>query len=262
MIKDGITYRIISDHLGSVRLVVDISNGSVAQRIDYDEWGVEKVNTNPGFQTLGYAGGITDGNTRLIRFGARDYDPTTGRWTSKDPILFAGGQSNLYEYCLNDPVNLVDLYGLQSVPVHPNGVDVNENIKIAESHRLAPIWTSFLPGIYGNYSRIYNLVQMLWFANKVRSGSDWDYKQFEDCSGNNYEDFGNFNFGATGAAMGIPDEVLFRGAGAAQILTDFKRILNGKQPIGTSGPLGAFPYGDDASDQGMIQQGISYYNNN
>jgi uncharacterized protein RhaS with RHS repeats len=48
----------------------------------------------------------------LVRFGARDYDPYTGRWTARDPILFAGGQSNLYAYVNNDPVNGVDPTGL------------------------------------------------------------------------------------------------------------------------------------------------------
>lgn len=67
------------------------------------------------FVDIGFAGGLYDQDTRLIRFGARDYDPEIGRWTSKDPILFAGGTSNLYEYALNDPVNYVDLNGLQVV---------------------------------------------------------------------------------------------------------------------------------------------------
>lgn len=46
-----------------------------------------------------------------MRFGARDYDSETGRWTSKDPILFDGGDTNLYGYVLNDPVNWVDPAG-------------------------------------------------------------------------------------------------------------------------------------------------------
>jgi hypothetical protein len=33
-----------------------------------------------------------------VRFGARDSDPETGRWTSRDPIGFDGGDLNLYEY--------------------------------------------------------------------------------------------------------------------------------------------------------------------
>jgi RHS repeat-associated protein len=51
-------------------------------------------------------------DTKLVRFGARDYDPNTGRWTAKDPISFAGGSANLYSYVVNDPVNFTDLAGL------------------------------------------------------------------------------------------------------------------------------------------------------
>jgi uncharacterized protein RhaS with RHS repeats len=47
----------------------------------------------------------------LVRFGARDYDPFTGRWTAKDPIGFDGDGANLYGYVLADPVNLIDHYG-------------------------------------------------------------------------------------------------------------------------------------------------------
>ena len=39
---------------------------------------------------------------------ARDYDAEVGRWTSKDPIGFEGGDTNLYGYVLSDPVNLLD----------------------------------------------------------------------------------------------------------------------------------------------------------
>jgi RHS repeat-associated protein/uncharacterized repeat protein (TIGR01451 family) len=112
MIKGGVTYRIITDHLGSVRIVVDVATGSVAQRIDYDEFGVVLVDTNPGFQPFGFAGGLYDKDTGLVRFGARDYDAQTGRWTAKDPIMFAGGDTNLYGYVLNDPINFRDINGL------------------------------------------------------------------------------------------------------------------------------------------------------
>ncbi|MDR1614785.1 MAG: RHS repeat-associated core domain-containing protein, partial [Campylobacteraceae bacterium] len=46
------------------------------------------------------------------KFGYRDYDSYTGRWTTKDPIDFDGGDSNLYGYVVNDPVNLIDEDGL------------------------------------------------------------------------------------------------------------------------------------------------------
>ncbi len=111
MVQGGKTYRILSDHLGSPRLVIDIETGEVAQRIDYDVWGSVINDTNPGFQPFGFAGGLYDPHTKLIRFGARDYDPETGRWTAKDPILFAGGDTNLYSYVGNNPINFVDPTG-------------------------------------------------------------------------------------------------------------------------------------------------------
>jgi len=113
LVKGGNTYRIISDHLGSPRLVMNTTDGSIVQRMDFDEFGNITQDTNPGFQPFGFAGGLYDQHTRLTRFGARDYDPETGRWTAKDPIRFAGGDTNLYGYVVNDPVNFVDPLGLE-----------------------------------------------------------------------------------------------------------------------------------------------------
>ncbi len=128
MIKNGETYRIISDNLGSPRMVVDVSTGQIVQQMAYDEFGNVTQDTNPGFQPFGYAGGLYDHDTGLVRFGARDYDPMTGKWTAKDPILFKGGdtnvfgyvdsvgkpptETNLYTYVRNRPTQLTDPLGL------------------------------------------------------------------------------------------------------------------------------------------------------
>jgi RHS repeat-associated protein len=111
MIRSDGTYRIVSDQIGTVRLVVNSSSGQVAQEIDYDEFGQVLNDTNPGFQPFGFAGGLYESQTKLVRFGARDYDPETGRFVSKDPLLFGGGQTNLYGYVLNDPINYIDPNG-------------------------------------------------------------------------------------------------------------------------------------------------------
>jgi RHS repeat-associated protein len=55
---------------------------------------------------------LYDRDTKLIHFGFREYNPFIGRWTAKDPILFAGGDSNLYGYVLGDPVGGIDPEGL------------------------------------------------------------------------------------------------------------------------------------------------------
>lgn len=64
------------------------------------------------FQPFGFAGCLYDVDTKLCHFGARDYDASTGRWLSKDPVLFKGGDANLYGYVLQDPINLIDPAGL------------------------------------------------------------------------------------------------------------------------------------------------------
>ena len=111
LVRGGNTYRVIPDHLGSPRLVVDVATGAIAQQIAYDSFGNVISDSNPGFQPFGFAGGIYDRDTKLTRFGARDYDAETGRWTAKDPILFAGGAANLYGYVSNDPTNHTDVAG-------------------------------------------------------------------------------------------------------------------------------------------------------
>lgn len=111
MVKDGTVYTIVSDDLGSPRLAVDTETGHVVQRLDYDEFGVMVEDTNPGFQPFGFAGGLYDADTGLVRFGARDYDPALGRWTTKDPVGVEGGDTNLYAYVGNDPVNATDPTG-------------------------------------------------------------------------------------------------------------------------------------------------------
>jgi RHS repeat-associated protein len=113
MIKSGVTYRIITDHLGSPRLVINASTGDVVQRLDYDEFGNVSLDTSPGFQPFGYAGGLYDNDTKIVRFGARDYDSETGRWTVKDPIGFSGGV-NIFSYVENDPNNSIDPFGLDT----------------------------------------------------------------------------------------------------------------------------------------------------
>jgi RHS repeat-associated protein len=122
MMQGGTTYRIISDWLGSVRLVVNASNGAVVQQLDYDEFGKvlpSSFDTTCAlsaqcfpFQPFGFAGGLQDRDTGLVRFGARDYDPQVGRWISKDPIRFDGGDTDVYAYAGNDPVNGSDPSGL------------------------------------------------------------------------------------------------------------------------------------------------------
>lgn len=88
----------------------------------------------------------------------------------------------------------------------------------------------------------------LWFYEKVRNNGPLDYKQQNRL----WAEFGNFNYGATGTAAGIPENILLQAAGVAQWVA------------GTSNTAkwGYFfekpPYGDAPEDQRAIREGIAY----
>jgi RHS repeat-associated protein len=116
IVQGGSLYFLVRDTIGSVRAVVDSATGAVVESLSYDEYGNVIVDTAPGFQRLGFGGGLSDGETQLVHFGARDFDPISGRWISKDPLVFRGRDANLFAYADTDPVNKVDPSGLQAIP--------------------------------------------------------------------------------------------------------------------------------------------------
>jgi RHS repeat-associated protein len=110
---NGGTYYLAFDQVGSPKAVFD-NSGNIVKKIDYDSFGSIISDTNPSMSIpVGFAGGLHDRDTNLIHFSARDYDPSIGRWTAKDPIDFAGGDANLYGYVSNDPVDWIDPFGLK-----------------------------------------------------------------------------------------------------------------------------------------------------
>ena len=122
MVKSGVTYRMISDHLGSVRMIVESESGKVVQELDYGTFGEVRRDTNPGFQPFGFAGGLYDPDTGLVHFGAREYDARTGRFLSKDPLSVPeGGDFNSYRYVGSNPVNNVDPMGLWYLGISAGG---------------------------------------------------------------------------------------------------------------------------------------------
>ncbi len=122
-----------------------------------------------------------------------------------------------------------------AVPTHPANASLAQNISSAKQ----------------SVSMVLAAPRLNWFYNQVRNKGPWDYKQ----QGRAYQNFGNFNFGATGAAAGIQSPILLRGAGYAQ------------EQAGTSTPSWGHwynfrgPFGDDPADQEQIKNGIAYYQN-
>jgi RHS repeat-associated protein len=100
------------DGIGSTIAITD-SAGQVVNSYCYSPEGLvgaQETVFNP-FQYVGRFGVMTEGNG-LYFMRARYYDPEVGRFINKDPIGFAGGDTNLFAYSGNNPVSWIDPWGL------------------------------------------------------------------------------------------------------------------------------------------------------
>ncbi len=109
VVKGGRQLLLLTDQVGTPQALVDAGSGAVTEVGDTDVWG--RKGRQAVSLPIGFAGGLADGDTGLVHFGAREYDPATTRWTSRDPELADGGDPNLYRYVDADPVNRVDRQG-------------------------------------------------------------------------------------------------------------------------------------------------------
>jgi hypothetical protein len=118
--------------------------------------------------------------------------------------------------------------------VTPDGINVDVHMKLASDQwDLHPDHAAF----------------MIWFYYKVCNHGPWDFKQYNS----DYEDFGNFHYGAVGTAGRLPEQILLRAAGYAQARA-------GTQDPEVDWGHWAWhdPYGDDPKDQKWIRKGIRY----
>ena len=110
--RGGTRYGVGTDSVGTPKVVYE-PDGDVVKRIEHDAFGREISDSNPAFALpIGFAGGISDPETGLVRMGVRDYDPATARFFSPDPSLFDGSPLNLHGYADGDPVGKYDPTGL------------------------------------------------------------------------------------------------------------------------------------------------------
>lgn len=168
VVTNADTYRIFSDYLGSIRAIYSTTSHILIQRMEHDEFGRVLQDTNRGFTPFGFAGGIYDPDTDLVRFGLRDYDPEVGRWTNKDPIRFEATGTNLYNYVSSDPVNKFDPTGLTECPVADS---------LAE---LVLTDRAYLARLLGSYDLNFGDPIALWELEKEIDGVRKKIKENED----------------------------------------------------------------------------------
>ena len=207
------------------------------------------------------------------------YDPGTQRWINRDPIGELGGL-NLYGFVLNSPINSVDPFGWAIVfvppgwqgppkpgdtivpcPDAPPGVSLHDNMGKAEDlgfgRPMSPPMRE--AAVYGGVANMLNKAND--FRRRVKTDGPWDFKN-QPIHGAHpeYEDYGNFHYGAVGSAWGFSPWELQNEAGIAQQKDPKTKHLGEGEPGNRFEPgSGKPPFGDQQIDNDWIRNGIEYH---
>ena len=246
----GNRYYLHYDQVGSLRAVSDSSH-NIVKEITYDTYGNILSDSNPNFRVpFGFAGGLYDPDTKLTHFGFREYDAFTGKWTAKDPILFAGGDSNLYGYVLGDPVDLVDPEGLWIPQVI--GALIGGGVEWRQNGFGWNVAVGAVTGALGGFGS--TAMRAMFFGAAANTLNDLYHQTNSSCKAINWEELGKSSVsGAAGGFIGV------RLGRIGEHIKDYSRatptITNIKYPtIRWDGPIGN--YGRSGAAVGAIFGGV------
>ena len=164
------TLYLLKDHLGSIRTITD-SQGNIIERNDYYPYGL-RTDLGRNYQMMpdkyrvrmpaSFADFSQNGNsypaisspaekmlpyrllyngkelqmmaqTRLVDYGARQYDPTIARWHGMDEMSEKYFFLSNYVFCMADPIKMIDLYGLDVKPYSVEELEMIKNTLPAEA---------------------------------------------------------------------------------------------------------------------------------
>ena len=103
-----------SDHLGSTSYITD-RNGNATQFVCYKPYGEALVDEHATSfeQPWKFNGKELDSETGLYYYGARYYEPVLAMWYGVDPLLNYYPEITPYNYCYENPIRYIDLFGLE-----------------------------------------------------------------------------------------------------------------------------------------------------
>ena len=114
----------LGDNEGTIRDIVSNATRAVVDHRTFDSFGDVKEFNSSGVQvtngplsssfTFSYTGQWYDSVTKLYDYSHRWYDPAVGRFVTEDPSGFSAGDTDLYRYVGNDPLNGTDSTGLHN----------------------------------------------------------------------------------------------------------------------------------------------------
>ncbi|MBM4830635.1 RHS repeat-associated core domain-containing protein [Actinospica acidiphila] len=112
---DGSVSITLADHHGTAQLAIDTATQQLTQRRTLPFGGLRGTEPADWPGTKGFVGGTDDTKTTgLTHLGAREYDPSTGRFISVDPLLELAKPQTLngYTYGAQNPLTFTDPTGL------------------------------------------------------------------------------------------------------------------------------------------------------
>ncbi|MFG3716615.1 polymorphic toxin-type HINT domain-containing protein [Streptomyces massasporeus] len=191
---------LLTDHLGTANTSVDLAAGQAVTRRAFKPYG-ETRGAKPSAwpDKRGYLGvGIDDTATGLTHIGAREYDQTSGRFLSADPIIDIADplQMNGYAYSNNSPVSQSDPSGLCPVDLCGGGEGKGgaTNGEVTKPAKSSPVYQELpyehtvpgtskrqiFPGVYikksfPGWQKVRNRFYDLWLGTRSTNWSTPDY---------------------------------------------------------------------------------------
>lgn len=112
------------DHLGSSSFITNL-DGEVVQHIEYVPFGEVFIEERNNVWNTLYLFNAKefDEETGMYYYGARYYDPRLSLWMSTDPMQEKYSHINTYCYAFNNPLNFVDLHGMEGVKYESDNGD-------------------------------------------------------------------------------------------------------------------------------------------
>ncbi|UDQ98366.1 RHS repeat-associated core domain-containing protein [Lentisphaerota bacterium WC36G] len=111
--KDGVAFNYIADGNKNITQLINLTTGEIANKYDYSPFG-QLAKTDENVENVfKFSSEYAEKETGLVYYNYRYYNPTTGKWLSRDPIQEKGGY-NLYHFVYNRPINYYDRHGLKA----------------------------------------------------------------------------------------------------------------------------------------------------
>ncbi|MEM1159397.1 MAG: RHS repeat-associated core domain-containing protein [Pseudomonadota bacterium] len=184
--SSGTALEVHADRLGSVTDVVNTALGLAVEQSTYDSVGTILARSGALGQPFGSTGREFDAESGLYFYRARTYDPVAGRFLQDDPIGFAAGDTNLYAYTWNDPVNWTDPSGL-------NASAENSSVTAAQNLGRAGALAAIRTGLFS----LVNAINFMLQTAAMNIGDNGD--------ANDGDDAGAGSGTGTGTGTGDPD---------------------------------------------------------